>query len=63
MKREMLSHAQRGIEQGRRIGITCVSQAFERRRYGPTDGPTDVKTEVQTDGPTDERTCPLIEMR
>ena len=27
-------------KQGRILGIRCVSQASERRRYGPTDGPT-----------------------
>ena len=33
------------FEQGRILGIRCVSQASERRRYGPTDGPTDGRTD------------------
>ena len=40
------------IKQGRILGIRCVSQASERRRYGPTDGPTDGRTDGRTDGPS-----------
>ena len=36
------------FQQGRILGIRCVSQASERRRYGPTDGPTDGRTDGQT---------------
>ena len=42
--------------QGRILGIRCISQASERRRYGPTDGRTDGRTDRPTDGPTDGRT-------
>ena len=32
-------------EQGQILGIRCVAQASERRRYGPTDGRTDGRTD------------------
>ena len=34
------------IKQGRKLGIRCVSQVSERRRYGPTDGRTDRQTHL-----------------
>ena len=46
-------------KQGQILGIRCVSQAFERMRYGPTDGPTD----RLMDGRTDQWTDPLKEMQ
>ena len=38
-------------KQGRILGIRCVLQASERRRYGPTDRQTDGRTDGRTDRP------------
>ena len=40
-KQEKDSRTQKFEKQGRILGIGYVSQASERRRYGPTDGRTD----------------------
>ena len=55
-KQEKDSRTQKFEKQGRILGIGYVSQASERRRYGPTDGPTDGWTDGRTDGRTDGQT-------